>query len=107
MSKEMGNHNKIYLTYSVYYEKFLVSDDNDEISDEIYRCWRDSGCDSNPEDEAEEYKVWAYSLAVNKERYPNLYRNAKRSLIRSEVPLIRRNVEVECEHSVNFVINCY
>lgn len=103
-SKEMDIHDKIYFVFNEYYERYLVTDDNDELSEEIHQRWSDSGCDSKPESEASDYKVWEYSLAENKEKYPNSYRNAKKSLIRSDVVLIRRTKEVECEYSVAFVI---
>ena len=104
MASEMGTHDKIYLAFNEYYVRFHVTDDNDELSETIHQLWCDSGCDSKPEDEAKEYKIWEYSRAENKEKYPNTYRNAKRSLIRSEIPLIRRSMEVECEYSVGFLI---
>ncbi|MFD2442914.1 hypothetical protein ACFSO7_02840 [Bacillus sp. CGMCC 1.16607] len=104
LSSEMSPHDKIYFAYNEYYENFYVTDDNDELSEAIHQRWCDSGCDSEPKDEANEYKVWEYSSAENKEKYPNSYKNAKKSLIRSELPLIRRKKEVECEYSVSFVI---
>lgn len=104
LSSEMTRHSKIYFAYNSFCERYFVSDDSDDLSETISQRWCDSGCDSKPEDEAAEYKVWEYSLAVNKEKYPNTYQNAKRSLIRAEVPLIRRKKEVECEYSVDFVI---
>ena len=104
LSNEMDTHDKIYFAYNTYYERYFVTDNSDELSEEIDERWRDSGCESTPEDEANEYIVWEYSLAENKEKYPNTYRRAKRSLIRSKVPLIRRSKEVECEYSVEFAI---
>lgn len=104
LASEMDIHDKIYLAYNGYYERFFVTDDNDELSEEIHQLWCDSGCDSTPENEAKEYKVWEYSSADNKEKYPNTYRTAKKSLIRSENPLIRRIKDVECEYSVYFGI---
>jgi hypothetical protein len=104
LSKEMDTYDKIYFVYNDYYEHYLVSDDNDEISEAIHQRWCDSGCDSEPDSEAREYKVWIYSLAENKEKYPNTYRDAKKSLIRSDIPLIRKASEVECEYSVAFLV---
>lgn len=104
LSSEMGKHDKIYVAYNEYYERYFVTDDNDELSEAIHQRWLDSGCESKPEDEAKEYKVWEYSVAENKDKYPNLYRRAKKSLISSVIPLIRISREVECEYSVDFTI---
>ena len=104
LSSEISTHGKIYVAYNEYYERYIVTDDNDELSEEIHQQWCNSGCDSKPEDEAKEYKVWEYSKAENKEKYPNTYRRANKSLINSVVPLIRRSMEVECEYSVEFVV---
>ncbi|MDQ0270118.1 hypothetical protein [Cytobacillus purgationiresistens] len=76
LAAEMDIHDKIYLAFNEYYERFFVSDDNDELSETIHQRWRDSGCKSKPEDEASEYEVWEYSIAENKEKYPNTYRSA-------------------------------
>lgn len=104
LSEEMDIYDKIFFAHNKYYDNYIVTDDSDELSEAINQRWCDSGCDSKPEEEAREYKVWEYSHADNKEKYPNTYRSAKRSLINSEVPLIRRTKEVECEYSVAFVI---
>ncbi|MBK5497435.1 hypothetical protein [Peribacillus sp. TH14] len=104
IASDMDINDKIYLAYNEYYERFFVTDDSDELSEEIHQRWCDSGCDSTPDSEAKEYKVWEYSLAENKEKYPNTYRWASKSLIRSENPLIRRTKEVECDYLVDFVI---
>ncbi|MFS0776242.1 hypothetical protein ABC255_09570 [Neobacillus sp. 3P2-tot-E-2] len=95
---------KIYFVYNEYYENYIVADDNYDVSKAIHQRWCDSGCDSEPENEAKEYKIWEYSLAENKEKYPHSYRSAKRSLIKSKVPLIRKPKEIECEYSVSFNI---
>src|SRR5690606_32958178 len=105
MSNELEQtFDKIYFVYNEYYDDYLVSDDNYDISKEIHQRWCDSGCDSTPENEAKEYKIWEYSLAKAKEKYPNTYRIAKRSLIRSREPLIRKLTEVTCDYSVEFII---
>lgn len=104
LSSEIGIHGEIFFAYNEYSERYYVTTDQDELEEEIYQQWCDSGCDSKPESEAEDYKIWKYSLAVNKEKYPNSFRNAKESLISSDKPLIRRVREVECEYSVSFVI---
>jgi hypothetical protein len=107
--KKMSNdleetYEKIYFVYNEYYDDYFVTDDDDDISIKIHQRWCDSGCDSKPEDEAKEYKIWEYSLAENKEIYPSTYKNAKKSLINSSVSLIRKIKEVECEYSVSFNI---
>lgn len=100
----MEDYDKLYLAYSEYYERFHVSDDNDEMAEMIHQRWCDSGCDGSPENEANSYKVWEYCPSEKKEKYPNTYRKAKKSLIRSAIPLIRKTKEVECNYSVDFVI---
>lgn len=104
LSSEIGIHDKIFFAYNEYSERYYVTTESDELEEEIYQKWCDSGCDSKPESEAEDYKLWEYSLAINKEKYPNTYRNAKKSLIRLDNPLIRKSKEVECEYDVSFVI---
>lgn len=104
LSSGMRKHSEIYFAYNTYYERYFVTDDSDELSKKIHKRWLDSACESKPQDEASEYKIWEYSLAENKEKYPNTYRDAKKSLIKSEAPLIRRSKEVEVEYSVDFVI---
>lgn len=37
LSSEMGTHDKIYLAYNKYYERYFVTDDNDELSEEIHQ----------------------------------------------------------------------
>lgn len=104
LSSEMDTHDKVYLVYNEYYERFFVTDDNDEISEQIHQLWCDSGCDSSPENEAKEYKVWEYSPAENKEKYPYSYSSAKKSLMRTKTPLIRRAKEIECQYHVEFFV---
>ena len=104
LSCELDTHGKIYFAYNEDSERYFVADDSDDLSEEIHRRWCDSGCDSEPASEASNYKIWEYSLSENKEKYPNTYRRAKKSLINSEVSLIRRSIEVECEYSVEFVV---
>ncbi len=104
LSKEMDTHDNIYFAYNDYRERYFVTDDKDELSEEIHELWRDSGCDSKPENEADSYKVWEYALAEKKEKYPNTYSKAKNCLMKTEQPLIRRKKWVECEYSVDFVI---
>jgi hypothetical protein len=105
ISKEMGLHDKLFLVHNDYYDRYFVTDDGDEISEEVNQRWCDSGCDNTPENEAKQYKVWEYSSAENKEKYPNAYRRAKKSLIKSAIPLIRRTKDIECEYSVGFHIS--
>jgi predicted NAD/FAD-dependent oxidoreductase len=105
LSKEMDLHDKIFLVYNDYSERYFVTDDSDEISELVHQRWCDSGCDNTPENEAKDYKVWEYSSAENKEKYPLTYRMAQKSLIISAIPLIRRTKDIECEYSVGFHIS--
>lgn len=103
--KRMSESNrKIYLAYNEYYEKYFVTNDNTELSESIHKRWTDSGCDSKPEDESTDYKIWEYAPAKYKESLPFTYKDAKRSLIRSVEPLIRRKIEIEVIYSVEFHI---
>lgn len=104
LSESMRIHKKIYLAYNEYYEKYFVTDDDSELSESIHKRWTDSGCDSKPEDESADYKIWQYAPAEYKERLPFSYKDAKRSLIRSKEPLIRRKIEIEVIYSVEFYI---
>jgi hypothetical protein len=107
--KRMAGHinstwERVFLAYNDYYERYYVTDDSDDLSSAINQRWCDSGCDSSPEDESKEWKVWEYSSAINKEKYSNTYARAKRSVIKSSIPLIRRTKTVGCEYSVAFTI---
>ncbi|MCY8549451.1 hypothetical protein MOD25_05975 [Bacillus haynesii] len=104
LSREIEDYDEIYFAYNEYYECYFVTIDRDELSEEIYKLWCDGGCDCKPEYEADRYKIWEYSLAKNKEKYPNTYRSARKSLIRSGVPLIRRSNNIYCDYSVSFEI---
>lgn len=104
LSKDLGIHDKILLAYEEYGELYYVTDDKDELEEAIQKRWIDGGCDDSPEDHAREFKIWEYSSAENKAKYPNTYKRAKPSLITSEIPLIRRTKEVELNYSVEFVI---
>ncbi|KOY81309.1 hypothetical protein I6G82_02535 [Lysinibacillus macroides] len=104
LSSEITRYDKIFFAYNKYSEEYYVTTESDELEEEIYRQWCDSGCDSEPESEAEDYKLWEYILAVNKEKYPNTYRDAKKSLIVSENSLIRKDKKIICEYSVSFII---
>lgn len=105
LSNDLENtFDKVYFVYNEYYEDYLVADDDRDISKVIHQRWCDSGCDSKPEDEAKEYKIWEYSLVQCRELYPHTHRSSKKSLINSKVPLIRRIQKVECEYSVSFNI---
>lgn len=96
---------KIFFAYDESRGDYLVTNDNDDLSSEIHQRWCDSGCDSDPQSEADDYHIWEYKLAINKEKYPNTYRNAKKSLIDSKVSLIRKKREIELEYSVSFCIS--
>lgn len=96
---------EIYFVYNEFYEDYLVSTDENKISEAIHQIWADSGCDNKPEDEAREYKIWVYSSAENKRNYPNTYKNAKKALFSSDIPLVRTKKEVKCEYCVDFLIN--
>lgn len=101
--KDMDSlYDKIYFVFNDYYEKFFVTDDSDELSELIYKKWNDSGCDNNPEDEAKYYKIWEYSLAENKKKYPHSYAIVEDSLISCGLPLIRKRKRIDCEYSVDF-----
>lgn len=104
LSEDMGIHEGVLLAYNEYYEEFLVTDDVDELSEEIYKRWLDSGCDSDPDGEANDYKVWEYVLAENEEKYPYTYRDAKKTAINPNTALIRMSKKVEPEHSVYYAI---
>lgn len=104
MSSEMDKFDSIFLVYNNYHENYLVSVDDCEIEELIEQRWIDSACELKPEEEAEEYKVWEYYLEENKEKWPNAFRSFKKSLIKSENPLVRRAKQVEPEYSVTFSI---
>jgi hypothetical protein len=99
MSKEMNEHDNLYLCFSEASEKFYVSYDEMEIEDQIRKGF--DGGDS-AESHARMFQVWKYAQAFKKERYPNTYRHAKKAVIEG---LIRVKVDVEPEYSVSFNIS--
>lgn len=104
LSKDMDNQAKIYLAYNEQHGDCFVSTDYDEISEAIYARWFESAFENDADEEAKKYTIWDYSLATNKEKYPNTYRNARNSLIRSELPMVRKSNEVNAHYSVQFRI---
>lgn len=105
LASDLEWYDEIFLVYNDYRELYFVTDDGDEITEEINKYWCDCGMDSTAESEAGNYKVWVYKLAENKEKYPNTYKRAKRSLLNTDQPLIRTGTDIGCEYSVDFVIN--
>lgn len=104
LSSNLEESSKIYLAYNEQHKDFFVSSDYDKIAEAIYGRWFESAFESDADAEAKKYIVWDYSLASNKEKLPRTYRNAKRSLIRSEQPLVRKSNDVNAHFSVKFII---
>jgi hypothetical protein len=92
---------KVYLAYCEYDARWYVTDDDYDLGKAIHERW---GGDGDPENERNSWKVWEYSSAKNKDRFPNIHRNSKRSVIRSDIPMIRRERSIGCEYSVEFNI---
>lgn len=105
LANVMDHRFSLYIAYNEYYEKYFVTDDQDELTDAIYKRWSNGGCDPSPEVEGQRYFILEYVVATKKELYPSSYRNAKRSLLKTEEPLIRREVSIECEYDVAFYVS--
>lgn len=104
LSGEMGEHDDLHLVCHEYSDTFHVTDDEDEVGDFIEQKWDECAWDGSPESYANDFKIYQYSHAFKKEKYPNTFRNAKRSVIGSDTPLVRRVKSVAVEYSVSFGI---
>jgi len=75
-------HEVIYLMKHEGRDRAFVTDDDDELaelmSEDFYNWGFESG---DPEQHAEQYKVWAYVTTENKEKWKTLYAGYKRSPI--------------------------
>jgi hypothetical protein len=98
-SQDMGIHEDFYLCYNEMSEKYYVTDVGYDLGEQIGKSF--DGGDS-AESHARMFQVWKYVRAEKKEKYPNTYRHAKKSVIEG---LIRTKVEVEPEYSVSFNIS--
>lgn len=105
LANEMDHRFSLYIAYNEYYEKYFVTDERDELTGAIYERWTKSGRDSSPEVEGQGYLILEYSSSTKKEKYPSSYARAKRSLLKTAEPLIRREVTIDCEYDVSFYIN--
>lgn len=101
LAADLPDHGEIYFVHNDYYEIILVTDESNELEDEIYSLW--SG-DNDPESEASEYKGVIYEPVEWARRHPKLYRNAG---VWNKQQLIRRKITVEPEHSVTFNVSAY
>lgn len=104
LSQDLGDWDDIYLAYHEYYEYYYITDDVDELCEKIHEQWTGAGCDNDPEDEASCIKVWQYTPAQRKQRYPSLYKKCKPSLLTTCVPLVRQEAKIGCEYHVDFII---
>lgn len=91
----------VYLAYCEYNDRWYVTDDSYDLARAIHDRW---GGDESPESESGSWKVWEYMMAIKKEKFPNTYRRSKRTLIRSDIPMIRMQRSVGLEYSVEFKI---
>ncbi|MDG0056964.1 hypothetical protein MMB75_25395 [Paenibacillus sp. P2(2022)] len=76
----IDDHEELYLMCNEDCENFWVTDENSELEEEMGKSFYDWGYESSdPDKHAESFKLWAYVLKENKERYPGLYKNYKES----------------------------
>lgn len=102
IAQRMAVYGSIFLVYCEYRERYYICRSEEQVSDLINALWMDSGCESNPEDEASEYRIWQYDLAFLKVDYPASYRHARRSAIGGEQRLVRTELEVEPQTIIQF-----
>lgn len=73
-------HEEIYLMWCEGQSEFHVSDNADELVEQIDSDFYNWGYqDCGPEEHAAEYEIWTYELIENKDMYPVLYRDYKRT----------------------------
>ncbi|MFH5185752.1 hypothetical protein ACHHV8_25600 [Paenibacillus sp. TAB 01] len=73
-------HEAVFLMYYEDRDSFFVSDDTDDLEkqiDEDFYSWGYDG--DNPEEHAAKYKIWSYVQNENKDKWPVLYRDYKRT----------------------------
>ncbi|MCY9500314.1 hypothetical protein [Paenibacillus larvae] len=77
----VGEYDQLYLMMNTYSDEVYVTEDKDVLEKIIEQDWCDCGCDTEPDSHVEDYKIWAYETSENAERWEELYRNYKPTLL--------------------------
>ena|SRR5690625_3220947 len=101
----LSNHEYIYLCADYYCECFYVFEDSWDLSEFMEKEFSENFPDITPEDYADEWRVWEYSLSQNKSEFPRSFADAKETIFKSKSPLIRRETKVYPEYFVSFHIS--
>ena len=104
ISNEIGLHDEIYLVHNTNDNEYYVTSNQYDVEDKIYSNWRNRGCTTNPDVEAKNYNIWIYSLAENKERWPDVYEEEKKSLLNGGGLVIRKQAEIQTQQTIDFNI---
>lgn len=99
-----GQYDEVFLIIDHYEENFYVTDDDSDIDEYLTNNFYKNCADWNPEDWSNAHKVYVYKHAINKDEYPYVYKNYKKSCIRAHEPLIRGVNTTEVNYSVDFSI---
>lgn len=99
-------YDELYLMYHEDRDRFYVTDNTDDLEkrmDEDFYSWG-YDCD-DPDEHAAKYSVWSYTNTENKEKWPDLYREFKRTPLSKNY--LRGKVTTSGETVASFTVDKY
>ncbi|MEV2911139.1 hypothetical protein ABNF65_21660 [Paenibacillus larvae] len=78
---DIGEYDQLYLMMNTYTSSLYVTEDKDVLEKIIEQDWCDCGCDTEPDKHVEDYKIWAFETSEKAERWEELYRDYKPTLL--------------------------